>query len=61
MAYLSQYTGGTKGWGTMITRCPDCGEVVAEYNCDDKGIPTDTIFDNCDEHICEERSIDDKV
>jgi predicted RNA-binding Zn-ribbon protein involved in translation (DUF1610 family) len=51
---LSQYTGGNSGYGTMISRCSICGEIVAEYECDENGIPTDAIFDNTDTHMCEE-------
>lgn len=51
---LSEYTGVSKGWGTMITRCSVCGEVIAEYECDENGIPTKPIFDYTDSHVCEE-------
>ena len=51
---LSYYTGGVNGWGTMIMKCATCGEIVAEYECDDMGVPTEPIFDNIDTHICEE-------
>ncbi len=51
---LSQYTGGTSGWGTMISKCADCGAIVAEYECDDNGVPTVAIFDDIDSHVCNE-------
>lgn len=51
----SKYTGrGCHDWGTMIFRCKVCGELVAEYDCDEDGVPTDVIFDNIDEHGCDE-------
>lgn len=49
---LSEYTGGNGGWGTMISRCADCGEVVSEYECDLDGIPTGEIFDVWANHVC---------
>lgn len=49
---LSEYTGGNSGWGTMISRCADCGEIVSEYACDLDGIPTEAIFDIWADHIC---------
>lgn len=52
--YKSEYTGGKDGWGHMITRCAFCGEIVAEYECDENGIPTTCVFDFADKHICEE-------
>ena len=51
---LSEYTGGASGWGTMISRCADCGEIVCEYECDEDGIPTISVFDNTESHQCEE-------
>lgn len=55
---MSEYTGGNNGWGTMIYRCPFCGEIVAEYNCDEDGVPTDRIFDNADSHKCPDENED---
>ena len=52
IATLSEYTGGNAGWGTMVSRCAICGEVVAEYNCDEQGLPTTAIFDDCESHQC---------
>lgn len=49
----ARYTGGNNGWGTLVYECADCGEVVAEYYCDENGIPTEAIFDYTDEHECE--------
>ena len=49
----AEYTGGNTGWGTMIYHCPDCGEVVAEWECDENGIPTKAIFDDSEAHECE--------
>jgi len=51
---LSYYTGGIHGWGTMISKCDTCGEIVAEYECDEEGRPTEAIFDECDTHRCED-------
>lgn len=53
MFTLSHYTGGNAGWGTMVHTCPDCGATVAEYECDEDGIPTRCIFDDTDTHECE--------
>lgn len=53
MNTLSHYTGGNSGWGTMVCTCADCGAVVAEYECDEDGIPMETIFDCADSHQCE--------
>lgn len=53
MTTLSHYTGGNAGWGTMVSVCADCGAVVAEYECDENGIPTEAIFDDTDSHECE--------
>lgn len=38
----------------MVTYCAICGELVAEYECNEEGIPTKCIFDEADEHVCEE-------
>jgi hypothetical protein len=53
MTTLSSYTGGNSGWGTMISKCATCGEIVAEYYCDEDGRPTEPIFDNTEKHVCE--------
>lgn len=52
---LSQYTGGINGWGTMICRCPDCGEIIAEFECDEQGRIVQAVFDDSDSHECEDR------
>lgn len=57
---LSEYTGGSKGWGTMICRCACCGEIVSEYLCDEDGIPTDALYDESEEHICEDEMRDEE-
>ena len=49
---ISEYTGGVSGWGDMIYRCSECGEIIARYECDKDGIPIKCIFDNEKEHIC---------
>lgn len=49
---LSEYTGGITGWGTIVSRCAECGEVVLEQECDEVGIPTKTIWDTTEEHVC---------
>jgi hypothetical protein len=36
----------------MILECADCHEVVAEYNCDENGVPTDAVFDYTADHEC---------
>ena len=36
----------------MVSRCAECGEIVAEYYCNEDGIPTDSIFDNTSTHEC---------
>lgn len=54
MMTVSRYVGGNNGWGTMVYECAICGEVVAEYECDENGVPTVAIFDYSEEHICEE-------
>lgn len=51
---ISHYTGGNAGWGTMVCECTVCGEVVAEYECDDLGRITKAIFNYEDDHDCEE-------
>jgi hypothetical protein len=50
---LSHYTGGVHGWGTMVTECEHCHEIVAEYECDDVGRPIRAIFDRSEEHVCD--------
>lgn len=56
MQTTSQYTGGNSGWGDMISRCVDCGKIVARYECDEDGTPVKTIFEEeyCD---CEKEEI----
>ena len=54
MTVLSHYTGGANGWGTLVSVCADCGEIVAEYECDENGVPTVAIFDDSDTHTCPE-------
>ena len=49
----SEYTGGIHGWGTMLCKCANCGEIVAEYECDENGRPIKAIFNHEDEHECE--------
>lgn len=49
---LSHYTGGIHGWGTMVSECALCGEVVSEYTCDEDGFPMDAIFDDEETHRC---------
>ena len=50
----SRYTGGNNGWGTMEISCAFCGEIIAEYECDEDGLPTEPIFDISENHICVE-------
>lgn len=38
----------------MIYTCADCGEIVAEYECDEYGVPVEAIFDDADIHLCNE-------
>lgn len=45
------YTGGNKGWGTLVTKC-DCGALLSEYKTDEEGRPTEELFDYEDEHSC---------
>jgi len=51
---LSHYTGGNNGWGTMVSECEVCHEIVAEYRCNELGIPVEKIFDNSESHECDE-------
>ena len=53
-AIKSHYTGGNSGWGTLVSECTNCGEIVAEYECDALGIPVKVIFDQSDTHQCPE-------
>ena len=53
MTTLSEYTGGKSGWGTMVSRCSICGEIVAEYECDEDGIPRVALYDNTGSHECD--------
>ena len=48
----SEYTGGNSGWGEMVSRCVDCGKIVARYECDEDGTPVKTIFED-ENHECE--------
>jgi len=52
MGILSEYTGGIGGWGTMISRCAWCGEIVSEYETDSEGRCTIPIFDCVEGHRC---------
>ena len=52
MGNLSEYTGGNGGWGTMISRCEWCGEIVSEYETDSEGHCTVPIFDDSENHRC---------
>ena len=49
----SEYTGGNSGWGEMVSRCVDCGKIVARYECDEDGTPVKTIFED-ENHECED-------
>ena len=51
---LSHYTGGSNGWGTLVSCCAECGEVVLEQECDKDGIPTNVIWDTTEDHVCPE-------
>lgn len=33
-------------------RCDKCGEIVAEYVCNESGIPCVVVFDDREDHIC---------
>ena len=48
----SEYTGGIAGWGTMISHCSWCGQVVSEYETDEEGRCTVPIFDDSEGHRC---------
>lgn len=52
MGIKSRYTGGNSGWGTLVYECVDCGEIVAEFECDEFGIPVRKVFDIEDTHTC---------
>lgn len=49
----AHYTGGCNGWGTLVYKCSICGEEVAEFECDEKGLPVNALFDFSANHICE--------
>lgn len=50
----AEYTGGNSGWGDMIYRCAECGEIIARYECDKDGLPQKVVFDNEETHRCPE-------
>ena len=52
MATYSRYTGGNSGWGTLAIFCTDCDTMIAEYECDQDGIPTTLIWSEEDTHVC---------
>jgi hypothetical protein len=51
---LAHYTGGIRGWGTMVYECQDCHEEVAEYETDENGVPTNCIYDESETHRCKD-------
>ena len=53
MLLKSRYTGGNSGWGTLVYECADCGEIVAEYECNTLGIQVKPIFDHTGTHQCQ--------
>ena len=56
---LSQYTGRNNGWGTMQSFCSICGEIVAEYECDEDGRPIRCLFNNIERHVCDDTGCDE--
>ena len=52
MITISEYTGGIREWGDMISKCANCGEIVMRQECNSDGIPVRTIFDNTENHVC---------
>ncbi len=55
MLTTSEYTGGIREWGDMISKCANCGEIVMRQECNSDGIPVRTIFDNTENHVCLEK------
>lgn len=47
--FLREYNRETE---RINLRCDKCGEIVAEYVCNESGIPCVVIFDDREDHIC---------
>jgi hypothetical protein len=47
--FLREYNRETQ---RINLRCEICGEIVAEYICNDSGIPCIVAFDDSEDHIC---------
>lgn len=47
--FLREYNRET---GRINLRCESCGAIVAEYVCNESGIPCVVAFDDSEDHIC---------
>ena len=36
----------------IYLRCEICGEIVAEYICNESGIPYEVVYDESADHVC---------